>query len=690
MRTSKSLFRDARGAALLGALLTVAGTTGARAQSPTLAISPAVITNNYQGRISLTIGSLAPGKKVIVQKYADLNNNGVVDLGQDWLVQSFEVTDGVLPRIGGVRNLNVPGDDDGATNAQIRVDLNFPGMNAVLDRIAGRYLYRVVDPLGVFTPTVSPLLILQKSWPQAAQGTAWGASGAILSNTVVVMLTPQGNDGGGAFSDAAGNFSISNAPGDYALVALRPGFVSDMGAAQVSVASNNLVTRNLTNQVATRTIAGKVTDSSTLAGLPALFVQAETQDNLFVLNFCDTNGDYVLPVTTNQWKVKLSPESGLASGGYVGTANKITTNTFSGSVSNLNFQVTKGNALVYGRMTDTLSNAIASFTIQANDSSYVYESGGRTTTNGDYSVAVFAGDWQVSPSSDDLAIQGLLGQGISVSLTNGQALLRDLSVQRPTAHLRGRVVTSLGAPVDNMMLVISMVSTSGPSQFQVNPQTAGDGTFDAGVFAGTWGLALECGSASQRGLVSPNLTVNVVNGVDQTNLVLIAQVATAQITGTIQDNLGNPVTANLYASLFLNGTNYNACSGGESSSFTLAVFPGTWQLGVSGDLVSRGYDNPQYRTLAVANPGTNVVVTGYPLGKTPITLGGGSYNNGQFQFWVSGAPEGTYRVEMTTNLNNPASWTPVRTNTAFGGTFSFIDTNAPASPPRFYRARPAF
>ena len=45
-----------------------------------------------------------------------------------------------------------------------------------------------------------------------------------------------------------------------------------------------------------------------------------------------------------------------------------------------------------------------------------------------------------------------------------------------------------------------------------------------------------------------------------------------------------------------------------------------------------------------------------------------------------------YRIEMTTNLSNPASWVALRTNTAFGGTFTFLDTNAPRVPPRFYRA----
>ena len=87
-----------------------------------LSLSSATVQNDFSGQVSLTISGLTPGQTVRVEKFADLNANGVID-GSDALVRSFKVTDGQLPIIGGVRNLNVPGDDDGATAGQIRVDL---------------------------------------------------------------------------------------------------------------------------------------------------------------------------------------------------------------------------------------------------------------------------------------------------------------------------------------------------------------------------------------------------------------------------------------------------------------------------------------------------------------------------------------------------------------------------------------
>src|SRR5206468_778788 len=108
-----------------------------------------------------------------------------IEPATDLMVQRFSVSDGLAPAIGNVRNINVPGDEDGATNGQMRVEVDFPGLNSTLDRIAGTYLYRLVDPNGVFPSVVQPLTVLQKVYPQGVSGTVIGSNGQILSNSVV-------------------------------------------------------------------------------------------------------------------------------------------------------------------------------------------------------------------------------------------------------------------------------------------------------------------------------------------------------------------------------------------------------------------------------------------------------------------------------------------------------------------------
>ena len=62
------------------------------------------------------------------------------------------------------------------------------------------------------------------------------------------------------------------------------------------------------------------------------------------------------------------------------------------------------------------------------------------------------------------------------------------------------------------------------------------------------------------------------------------------------------------------------------------------------------------------------------------------YNtNHQFQFTVNGGTGYAYAVLSSTNVVTPLSnWSPLITNTA---PFTFIDSNSPALPRRFYRAQ---
>ena len=55
---------------------------------------PATVSNTYAGTITLLVSNIPTGDTVIVQKYLDLNANGVSD-GNDFLVQQSQLTDGL-------------------------------------------------------------------------------------------------------------------------------------------------------------------------------------------------------------------------------------------------------------------------------------------------------------------------------------------------------------------------------------------------------------------------------------------------------------------------------------------------------------------------------------------------------------------------------------------------------------------
>jgi hypothetical protein len=662
-------------------LIAMACVRRASAQAPAFNISPAVITNNYIGPITLTVSNLTAGQTVTIGEFLDANGNGKIDPGEHE-VRHFSVTDGVQSLIGGATNINVPGDTDGTANGQITVVLNYPGLNVTLNAIAGGYLFKLSDPNNVFAAVTNSFTVEQQSAAQGVSGTVY-ANNLPQANAIVVLSGQQGNAGSGTVADASGHFSISNAPGSYVLIPSAPGYVG--APTNVIIVPNSFATVNLTNLTATGYLAGNVSDSSTSNGLPGLFVTAQA-GNALTLGFTDTNGNFALPAVADQWQIKFDTSSGLASTapfGYVALQNlKLTTNLAGGSLSNLNFSFPRATSLIYGRLTDSRSNAIAGAALQATSADNLYESDAATTATGRYAMGVFSNSWYIGPEN---LPANYLASSTNVPIVNAEAVRVDMQARVVTAYFAGKVIDGNGNPQAGISLVVNSVDTNGfLTSVNQNFTTAGDGTFAVGLYGGNWNLAPECNSAGDSRLVPPDINFTLTDGLSQSNFVLVEPLATATISGTIVDNHGNPVNAIAFANATINGTNYSPCSFGnqDANTFQIAVFPGTWSVGLSGDFTSGGYDNPQNQNVTVTASGATANFVLYPIGQTPPQLTFASRTPGSFSFSVMGDPQQKYSVQASTNLT---AWQPLITNTAIGGSFFFQDTNA-AGPARFYRA----
>src|SRR6185295_18634156 len=99
----------------------------------------------------------------------------------------------------------------------------------------------------------------------------------------------------------------------------------DQSAGAVTVGVNQFATRNLALASAGFTVSGKVSDSSSTAGLAGVFVSANSStNNLLAGGLTDASGNYSFKLTAGQWEVR--PERGqLSEGGYL-TSKKTTTN----------------------------------------------------------------------------------------------------------------------------------------------------------------------------------------------------------------------------------------------------------------------------------------------------------------------------------------------------------------------------
>jgi protocatechuate 3,4-dioxygenase beta subunit len=554
--------------------------------------NPPLVMNDYVGQVSLAISDLSLGKRVLIERFVDANLNGVIDVGEDGLTFSFKVTDGQVPLIGGVRNPNVPGDDDGATNGSIRVDLPFPNVDRVVGSAAVNFIFRVSDPQNAFSPVTATFNVQQRVQSQGVSGTITAAAGgAPLQRRFVLLAPPNTNPIAAVLTDTDGNYSFNSLPGAYEVFVVTNGFVSDRSAGAVTVIANQFATRNLALASAGFTISGKISDNSSGVAIAGILVVADdATSNLSAGALSDANGHYSFSVTAGRWRITPF-ESQLAEVGYL-RGQRVTINTAANGTATIDFPVPKARALIYGTVKDGANTPVAGVRVEADEDNPSRADGFTFSPNANYATGVVAGTWFLGPDADDLAARLYTGgTGAQVTLDTGQAQQVNFVVQPITAHLRGQVRDDLGAPIPNIGLSVQLkpapIGGNG-----LHPQTDSIGNFDAGVGAGTWGIDLECSPAQGRGYVNVGgLEFDVIDGVDQDNLVLTFPIATATITGSVRDNFGQPIAG---VTLDTNQDPYHSgCIATDTSgNYTIKVVGGTWNVSVRDEeLNARGFNS---------------------------------------------------------------------------------------------------
>ncbi len=653
--------------------------TGARG-AVGISVSPSVISNDYRGVITLNITGLNVGQSVRVEKFADFNQNGVFDPGiGEALFQSFVLTDGVgSPVFAGVTNVNVPGDGDGLANGVIAAQLRFEtGTEA--NRAAGRFGFRVVNPGGPTLLASAVLTVNQAEQAQRITGMVRAVGGGELTNAFVYLLAAgRGDFLAGVLSDATGAFSIKVPVGSYMVNASRPGFVTLFNqSATVTVGTGQTVLAgDITLPAATRTVSGRITDATTAQGVAGLQVTSGEGAAGFALVFSDTNGNYALPVLAGDGALDISLNS-LGTLGLVGPANK-SSFTGAGDVAGLNVALARATALLYGRVTNQAAQAVSGVPVEVGDATdSVFQAAGQSVAaDGSYIVGVVAGALSFGVDADGLASRGLLPSPLNQrtgTVTVGGALQVNLGVVPPAAHLRGRLVDQGGGGVAGVSIYASPEGGGDGS----GTMTDGDGRFDLGVSAGRFYVGASSEDLATRSLLGSQLTVTVADGVNQEGLLLVALPANRRISGRVLGGATGLANVDVYASLMVNGTNFNASARTDGAGqYSLLVFGATWSVNVdSGDLIGQGFAAVNNRNVPVGGSDVTGIdfnasaPVAYLRGQVrdennnPIAdvnlfasleAGGGSFNGrsdatGSFSIGVGSA--GTYRLGLSADVS---------------------------------------
>jgi hypothetical protein len=662
--------------ALTSALLACFSLT---AHAVSLSVTPTSVSNLYSGTLLIQISALTNGETVLVERFLDSNANGTIDAGEPQ-VQSFLLTDGQVTSMGGIRDNNIPGDEDLAANGQIVASLDFAN-SPEFSRGSGAQIFRISSPTGRFAAVQQPVTVTQSSLPRQISGTV-SSGGSPVPYAWAAAFVQVGSDQrvvSAATADASGNFMLKVTNGTYQVLGFKPAYTGNFGTSPlvtVSGANTNVLVA-LTAQ--SLTVSGNVTDTVSGHGIAGVQFFAETSNGDYAALFSDAQGNFSFASGPGQWKLEPSDYSSML-GGYLRAQNKTKVTVTSTSVTGVNVPFTKASALIYGTLKTDQNVPLGAVRIYGSDSNNVFQSTAYTDANGSFLLPVSATTWYFGVDQGASLPTGYVAQQAQATLAPGQAVHIDLIASPIAGYLAGRAVDSNNNPISGGSMMA--FANNGPNP---SVQLASDGSFLFPLAAGTWILSLDSQTAASHNLVAPQLQFTISAGVSVSNILYVASVASRTISGSVKSATNSPISGlNVFANTTINGTNFNANTTTDANgNYSLAVLRAVWNVGLESQGLSQaGYPFVPSRSVdsTGGNQTANFIVGGQPVGtiffRQAMGVVGEFGPNATPTVHYPIAPK-NYRVmfHVFDDTNPPATSTVLFTGPPGSGL-----TNAPADP----------
>lgn len=569
---------------------------------PAFSISPNSISNTYKGRVTLQVSGITTNGTVVIQKYLDLNSNGIVDAG-DLLVQQYEVTDGVgSPIIGGVTNINVPGDQD--TNQGSVTTYFVPSVGSPGESVSGNYLYVVSSPYGYFPAVTNALSITNSSFAQGITGTV-SCNGTNVGDAVVWLLAVKNSSGfniiGGTVADGSGNYQISVPPGTYRVLPAATNLLANLvSAPTVTVAANSGLTNvNLVMSNAIFSISGKIMDTTNASiTLPGVLMAASTSGGAIGFGVTDSNGNYTLPAIPGPFKIGET-ELALALHGYVGLASNTIVDV-DGNVGGINIALPVATALFYGTVTDTNSNPLPGLQLEAeegSDGSGPFQSEGATDLSGNYVIGLTGGTWGIYADNKGLTYSDYVfstgpswnyeagGNGIDIS--DGGAVNANFTGVLATNVISGFLTDDSENPIPGVG-VTGTATIDGVNFTTQGADTDTNGAYSLPVAAGNWNVNVLCscqnGDCLGGNYLCPDSQSYTIVTSDVTDANFTAPLAQYTISGLLtSEDTGQPIVGvAIFADAVIDGSPYALSTQTDTNgSYSFNVANGDWDVSVN-------------------------------------------------------------------------------------------------------------
>jgi hypothetical protein len=275
-------------------------------------------------------------------------------------------------------------------------------------------------------------------------------------------------------------------------MATLPNYILDQSLAAMVTLTNGMSATNdfsLTN--GTVTLSGSIYDAGNSNGIGGMMFEMES-DNLFGIGFTDTNGNFSAAVAPGFWKIKANKERSPRRA-WVIPQGGLQVDATAGDVTNANIGLYKGDALIYGRLTDNTSTPFANIEFDGGSSNNLYSVKGYSDANGYFAVAVLGSTnnlWNANPNTGaNLVLAGyVLNSYDLIGIAVGQAIQQIYTALPVTASISGQVRDNLGNPVSGVELFAGAL-ISGNNYVTQNVQTDNSGNYVLGVTSGAWGVS---------------------------------------------------------------------------------------------------------------------------------------------------------------------------------------------------------
>jgi hypothetical protein len=471
-------------------------------------LSPTTITSGYQGSVVLSINNITTaGSVVFVEQFVDANNNGVIDAG-DFVIRSFKLTDGTASV-----NPNVQGDEDGAANSSIVTTLNYYLLND-LYHAPGQYIFRVTSGSNV---AMAPFTVTALSQPQSIAG-AVTANSAPVPGAIVQLADNWLRTVSYTLSDANGLYTV-NVPsaGNYLVTPLAYGYVAAIATTPVSVAAGQTVSGYvLTMTPGVFQVTGQLIDSSTGTGINGVWVNATSSTGNGVA-ITGSDGSYGLLLPGGSYAIAPITDPTLpnpSAKGYLGFNELTTSVNVTTDINGSALALPQGNSLISGTVSTGQGTQVQGIPVQgmvpASSDLRVPVVYGVTNANGNYTLAITAGNsWNINLQDSSAQILDYIGTAIgNFSTTNNSLTSNNLTAYPITAWVQGTVTNSFNQPLPG----VNVTLRNADSSILVSTNSAVDGTFRLGTFAGNWFIdALTINPVTEQNITLANLQTAAIN-----------------------------------------------------------------------------------------------------------------------------------------------------------------------------------